>query len=261
LEQEVPFTGSHPAAVLPLLGTRLVPSALVIGSISPDLLYYLALPDPVRWRLSELSHSLLGILWFDLAMGLLAFVLWQALITPLAIAVSPRAVRDRLGPDLPVPLHFAGPRLVVTSLLIGAATHVLWDEFTHPGRWGTENIPWLAAQHGLLPGYRWGQYGSSIVGLIAIGWVLVRWWIRTAPQPGSQRVRALHPAVSVGVWVLVLVCTALGAGVGAWAAYTDSLGTGSMAYLVSTYGGGAGLLAIFLSALLVSSVSRSRFSG
>jgi len=36
----VPFTGSHPAAVLPLLRTPLPSAALVIGSLVPDLPYY-----------------------------------------------------------------------------------------------------------------------------------------------------------------------------------------------------------------------------
>lgn len=258
----MPFTGSHPAAVLPLLRTPLVPSALVIGSMSPDLLYYLALPDPVRWRWSEVSHSPLGVWGFDLATGLLAFGLWQVLIVPLAVAVAPRALRDRLGPELPVPVRdqVSSPRtvaLIVTSLWVGAITHVVWDEFTHPGRWGTENIPWLAEQHGLLAGYRWGQYASSVFGLVLIGWVLVRWWLRTAPQPGAQRVPPLRPAVSAGVWAVVLVWTGLGAAVGLWAAVTDSLGTGSMAYLVSTYGGGAGLAAVLLCAVVVAA-RRSR---
>ncbi len=49
----------------------------------------------------------------------------------------------------------------------------------------------------------------------------------------------------------MLACAGIGAAVGLWASVTDSLGTGSLAYLVSTYGGGAGLLAVLLCALLV----------
>ncbi|GAB3245971.1 DUF4184 family protein [Kineosporia babensis] len=249
----MPFTGSHPAAVLPLLGTRLVPSALVIGSMSPDLLYYLALPDPVRWRWSEVSHSPFGIVGFDLAMGLLAFLIWHGLIVPLAVAISPAALRDRLAPELPVPLlhHARRVPVIVLSLWIGAATHVLWDEFTHPGRWGTENIPWLAEQHGLLLGYRWGQYGSSVVGLALIGWVLLRWWMRTSPQPGLQRVAALRPAVAAGVWLIVLSCAGVGAGIGLWASISGALGTGSLAFLVATYGGGAGMAAVLICSVAV----------
>ncbi|MDQ7908342.1 DUF4184 family protein [Phytohabitans sp. ZYX-F-186] len=42
----MPFTGSHPAAVLPLVRWGLPPAALVIGSMVPDLPYYL--PTPVN---------------------------------------------------------------------------------------------------------------------------------------------------------------------------------------------------------------------
>ena len=37
----MPFTGSHAAAVLPFARSRLPASALVIGSVAPDLPYYL----------------------------------------------------------------------------------------------------------------------------------------------------------------------------------------------------------------------------
>ena len=36
----MPFTGSHPAAVLPLLRTSLPASALVAGSLAPDVPFH-----------------------------------------------------------------------------------------------------------------------------------------------------------------------------------------------------------------------------
>lgn len=91
----------------------------------------------------------------------------------------------------------------------GAATHVVWDAFTHAGRWGTAHVPWLADEHGLLPGYRWAQYGGGVFGVLVVG--LARWWqSNTAASPAS----GLRPAVAVGAWLLVLVAGAAGAAVG-----------------------------------------------
>jgi len=37
----MPFTLAHPAAVLPLFRGPLVPAALVVGAVAPDLPYFL----------------------------------------------------------------------------------------------------------------------------------------------------------------------------------------------------------------------------
>ncbi|GAA3591223.1 DUF4184 family protein [Kineosporia mesophila] len=254
----MPFTGSHPAAVLPFLRTGLVPSALVIGSMTPDLVYYFPLPTGARWSVSHASHTITGIVGLDLLMGLFAFAVWQVLIAPLAVAVSPRPVRDRVG-ELPVPLRqnlgtLRAAALVVVSLLVGAVTHVFWDEFTHPDRWGTAHLSWLAQQHGSMLGARWAQVASSIVGLLFIGGALWRWWVRTMPQPVAQpvapRVAPVSRMVSARVWTIVLFCAGVGSAIGFRAALTRP-GTQSLPYLVATYGGGAGLLAVLVCALVV----------
>ena len=51
----MPFTGSHPAVVLPLLRTPLPASALVLGSTAPDLPHFL--PGPFPWP----THSALAV--------------------------------------------------------------------------------------------------------------------------------------------------------------------------------------------------------
>jgi Domain of unknown function (DUF4184) len=62
----VPYPFAHPAAVLLLarpMGRFAVPSALVIGSVIPDLWYFL----PFVGR--EASHSPAGLFWFCLPAG------------------------------------------------------------------------------------------------------------------------------------------------------------------------------------------------
>jgi len=176
----VPFTGSHPAAVLTFPRTPLPPSALVLGSMAPDLPYYLPFPQAYA------THTALAVVTSDLVLGGLAWALWHGLLVAPALATAPAPLRTRLAgrvrPGLRPRIRSAREcLLVVAALVLGAATHVLWDEWTHPRRWGTEHVPWLAQTWGLLPGYRWLQYASGVVGgAILLAW-LVRWWRRTPP--------------------------------------------------------------------------------
>ena len=178
----MPFTGSHPAAVLPLLRLGLVPSALVIGSMAPDLPYYLPLSID-----SAKTHSLFGVVGIDLLLGLVAYGVWRALVSPLATAVAPASMRARLPRRAPFGLS-GDPRpalLVAVSLIAGAATHVLWDEFTHVDRWGYRHLAWLAQQHGSLEGYRWAQYGSGVFGAALIALAVRRWWQEATVEPDT----------------------------------------------------------------------------
>jgi hypothetical protein len=243
----MPFTGSHPAAVLPLIRLGLPPSALVIGSMAADLPYYL--PIPVD---SATTHSATGVLGVDLLIGLLSLVVWQTLVAPLAVAVAPSALRARLPPAAArwwLPGDLRRPLLVVVALVAGSATHVIWDEFTHVGRFGYRHLPWLAEPHGPLAGYRWAQYGSGVVGAVLILLALQRWW-RAAPVSDPAPGSALSGRAVRLVLASVLLATLAGAvtGVG-WAIQHDE-GVRRALFLIATWGGGAGLVTVLVCAAL-----------
>ncbi|MGY1602879.1 DUF4184 family protein [Geodermatophilus sp. SYSU D00815] len=209
----MPFTGSHPAAVLPFLRTPLPASGLVIGSTAPDLPFYLPLP---QWYA---THSAPALVTSDLLIGLLAWAVWHGVLAAPALAAAPAPLRGRLS-RLGVGLRgrLASGRqalLLVAALVLGGATHLLWDEFTHAGRWGPEQLPALAAAWGPLPGYRWLQYAGSVAGLAVLAAWLVRWWRRTPCVPAAG-----HAA---GRWVWPLL-----AGVGLAAGLTAAAGTASL---------------------------------
>lgn len=240
----MPFTFSHPAVVLPLLPLRLVPSALVIGSMTPDLPYYVP-GTPIS---SVDTHAAAGVIGSDLALGVLVFAVWHVLLAPTLVALAPAAVRDRLAPGLPVPArhHARGPvavALVLVSLMAGAATHVLWDSFTHPDRWGTDRIGWLREPHGPFAGHTWAQYASGVLGLLAIALVLGRWWKRTPPRPGAQRVPALSRRAVIAAAAVVLAAGAFGAVVGLITADGDLFSLGFRALTWGCGAAGASLLA------------------
>lgn len=181
----MPFTGSHPAAVLPLLRTGLPASALVAGSLAPDLPFYL--PGRPGWP----THGLLGIVTVDVVLGAAAWALWHGLLAAPARAAAPAGLRRRapqaagLRARLPSVRAVAG---VLAGVAVGAATHVGWDEFTHEGRWGEEHVPVLAARWGTWLGYEWtgsdvAQHVSSLVGAAVLAGWLARWWRRTPSRP------------------------------------------------------------------------------
>ncbi|HST85910.1 MAG TPA: DUF4184 family protein [Kineosporiaceae bacterium] len=245
----MPFTGSHPAAVLPLFRLGLLPSALVIGSMAPDLPYYL--PIPVH---SHPTHSATGIVGIDLLMGLLSFAVWHLLVEPLAVAVAPTGLRRRL-PEAQAsrswrwqPGDLRRGLVLVVSLVVGATTHVLWDEFTHLGRFGYRHLPWLADLHGPLAGYRWAQYGSGVFGALVLGWAVLRWW-RSAPVTDPPPRPGLPPRTALVVRAGVVLATLGGASAGLIAAVLRDEGLRRALFLIATWGGGAGLVAVLLCAL------------
>ena len=72
--------------------------------------------------------------------------------------------------------------------MLGAATHLLWDSFTHRGTFATDAIPWLLAP---TPGVYWLPvyhllHGlSSLAGLVA----LVSWARHLHRQPAKSLIR------------------------------------------------------------------------
>lgn len=88
--------------------------------------------------------------------------------------------------------------LLARSLLIGVASHILWDSFTHEGRMGLAAAPILDESWGPLPGYTWIQHGSSVLGLVVLAWWALRWLRRQTPTSSP---RVVPSAVRVAWWV------------------------------------------------------------
>lgn len=241
-ECSVPFTGSHPAAVLPFCRV-LVPAALVIGSMVPDLPYYV--PSPVS---GSATHTVAGSR-FDLLVGLVAFIWRQAAIAPVARSIAPVGFRARLTPATPLRTFRPPGRVMVVfaSLAIGIGTHIVWDEFTHRGRWGARHISWLAASHSGVGGYEWLQYASGVLGMVVIVVTAARWWVRTVPaaQPLPTRPYA-RP-----LWLALAAGTLLGMLVGFTLASTSGKAFHPAVFDAARGGGGAALLVVLVAATVI----------
>lgn len=199
----MPFTPSHAVVALPFLRTPLPPAAVAVGAMIPDLPLFLRV-GPITYAM---THEWL---WLPLtvAMALVALLLWRTLLRPAATDLLPEWICRRLpvewdrSPAEGLRETFrerdasrsssGAVVLLVVALTIGVLTHLVWDAFTHEGRWGSVLVHALEQDWGPMPGYAWAQRTSSVIGLMVLaGWAIGR--LRRAP------LRAVRPRV--GGWL------------------------------------------------------------
>lgn len=217
----MPFTASHAVVALPFIRTPLVPAAIAIGAMTPDL--------PLFFRGVGLNYSFMhtpvNAIWTSL-LAFVLFLVWRVVLRPAVPELAPRWLARRLPTGwstsgLPAASRAVGagerrgyPLLLAVSLVLGVISHIIWDLFTHDGRWGVQLFPALDEMWGPLAGFKWLQHGSSVLGLAIIGvWALLR--VRhQAPRslidqrlPGGVRVAwwLSLPVILIGAWVLGLV--------------------------------------------------------
>jgi len=239
----MPFTPSHALVALPFVRTPLVPAAIAVGAMTPDLPLFLR-GTPLTYAA---THS-----WAGLAVTVLvAFALllaWRCLLRPAVRELSPRWLAARLPAEWDMSAGSAAldaigrmpgrsrgrgyPLLLVASLLLGVVSHIAWDAFTHRGRWGVGLIPGLDGMWGPFTGFRWIQYVSGVVGLAIIGvWALLWLRRRRAVSPGSR----VLPAVVRWVWWLSLPITLVSAwviGFALFGPFTEEFTFAHLAYRV-----------------------------
>ncbi|MEV0966343.1 DUF4184 family protein [Streptomyces sp. NPDC049910] len=210
----MPFTLSHAAAVLPCLrrnGTARGPlftSALVAGSFAPDATYFTASVLPGAMRFGEVTHGPLGVLTVDVVIAAGLVGLWLMVREPL-LALLPRRLQARAhavvrGGARNDRTGAAAALWFCVSAAIGAATHVVWDAFTHFDRWGTRALPVLAESVAGFPLYTYTQYGSSILALVALGWFIRSAWKHTPGCAGPVPVPSIGRR---GRWAAVALLT------------------------------------------------------
>jgi membrane-bound metal-dependent hydrolase YbcI (DUF457 family) len=180
----MPFTVSHAAAVLPIhrwTHHQLPLTALMIGSMAPDFGYFFS-----RAESRQITHSFAGLFTFSLPMGLAVWLFYIAILEKATITL----LSDRWH------TRFAHTDAITRSLILraaaaivlGAATHLLWDAFTHRDTFITTHWTALLAAtpgFGWLPIYHLLQGVSSVVGLVILGF-----WMRSLHrQPARSLIR------------------------------------------------------------------------
>jgi hypothetical protein len=208
----MPFTPSHAVVALPFVRSPLVPAAIAVGAMTPDLpLFVRGVPLHAVGLSYGRTHDLL---WLPttIVFAALLLLLWRCLLRPAVRELAPRWLAARLPGEwdrgaLPAlretlfidadparerpsrpRVRWRGMLLLLLSLALGVISHIVWDLFTHEGRWGVTLLPVLDEQWGPLTGFKWLQHGSSAVGLAVIAvWMLV-WLSRRRAAASVDRV-------------------------------------------------------------------------
>jgi len=157
-------------------------SALVFGCFAPDMEYFLWLRPH-----GHFGHTLPGIFVFDLPAALISVILFHLYAREPLIACLPVHLRERVrSGESPAMKSFSGFALVCVSILVGVATHLLWDSFTHGEYWIGQHWAFLSTSvdvpiFGSRALFAVLQYISSAFGIIAILLWFIQWYRKTPP--------------------------------------------------------------------------------
>jgi hypothetical protein len=205
----MPFTLAHPIASAPIwFGShkKLDLASLFIGTMIPDLEYFLAL-QPTR----NIGHTLLGVVIQGLPCSIALLLFTRYFLMQPLLALLPLPLAQKL-PRLKdyFPLQLGNLINVVLSIVIGALSHIVWDEFTHKNGWFVTRSILLRSQVGPLPVFKFLQYGGGILGMIALlVWLGI--WLRQNQQ--LTRTRTLNTYWKFLAVFVVTLCAATVAGI------------------------------------------------
>jgi hypothetical protein len=207
----MPFTFAHPALVIPLHRCRqrwpwLSATGLVAGSIAPDFEKFFRLK-----LASNHSHTVASLFYFSCPVGLALALLFHGLVRQPLLRHLPAFLHHRLSrwavADWPAFVR-RHPLGVLASIWLGAATHLLWDSFTHRNPFLTQYSPWLERVV-VLPGYHVYAYSflallSSVGGVLVVAWGVWQLPALPATRPPSTATLARYWGVAALVAAVLL---------------------------------------------------------
>ena len=152
----------------------------------------------------------------------LSLVWLCAWLRPAVVALLPELARRKLAvaPDSSRSRGKHGLGRLGCAVLLGAATHLFWDEFTHESGLAVSALPVLGQPWlGSFAGYKLLQYSSGVLGVLFLsGWVLRAY--RRAPLHADLTLRWREPARRL-LLLLILVVAPVSCWIAAYAVALD----------------------------------------
>jgi len=191
---------------------------MIVGCFVPDFKYLIsALPG------NHFGHTWRGALELDLPIALAVFWVFEYVMKEPGIALLPDALRLRLKRT---EHHSIGNQvqflLVLASILIGIASHILWDSFTHGRGWFYRHWPLLNEYIQVTPRHVWPVYkilqnASTVLGtLLVLAWMVWWYWTTGSEKDGPETEDSRKPAAPgwiLGVMLMVAMVGGVARGV------------------------------------------------
>ncbi|WP_017389857.1 DUF4184 family protein [Acinetobacter calcoaceticus] len=198
----MPFTISHAVIAPPLskLSQNTLPiAALAIGSMTPDLYRLFTVHS------NMLTHQWKGLIYPNLALGLLFCAVWYFLYRPVIYRFLGVQHDLALNSLKRISIFFIGTLLALT---LGIATHLIWDGLTHADFRTFVFKDVLATTVHLFghpyPLHRLLQLGSSALALPFLAWMCLHYYQRYK-QHWKVSIK-----IKVFAWTLFILSTLLG---------------------------------------------------
>jgi hypothetical protein len=153
----------------------------MVGSMAPDFGYFFS-----HGASRMLTHSIPGLFTFALPLGILVWLFYVAILEKATITLLSDRWHTRFAHTEAIT-----PSLIaraVVAIFVGAVTHLVWDNFTHPFTYSTHFFPFLL---GPTPGFSWLPIYHLLHGLSSVVGLVILWiWVhRLHRQPARSLIR------------------------------------------------------------------------
>lgn len=192
----MPFTLAHPAVVLPIRHHYVDKPALIVGSLAPDFVYFLA-----GRASSDIGHTLFGMVFINLPLCVILFFAY-AYIAKTFWAYMPKCFNLN---HQPIFYQSVKTWLIFTlSAWFGMLTHIVWDSFTHNTGFMVVYLPFLQLPIMGLPIFKWLQYSGGVLGclFIMLYWL---WTVKQNQHKNNKQTVYINPIHKLLFWFMVVL--------------------------------------------------------
>lgn len=200
----MPFTFAHPLYSFPIkwLKPRYFSlTGLILGSMSPDFEYFIAL-EPYQ----TIGHTHRGLFLQAIPLCIIILFVLHVIRKPLLTHLPSVFQLDRKAYHLIGYFDFRSWRswiVFLLSVVIGFYSHLFVDSFTHASGYFVTQYLVLKNIYFSLPLYKLLQYTLSLVGLVVQG-LLIIWLLYKSPY-STKTFKRIDSKSKLKYWLFVLI--------------------------------------------------------